>query len=85
MSLSRSVYRKACRIKRDGRLSDAGRQRKVAELDDTLLELCAPRWADETATTPHEAENDYRCLVKELMRLMLSQELSAKRTPSETV
>ena len=69
-----SLYRKACRIKRDGRLGQAGRERKVAELDDELLELCAGRWLDETPT-PGEIENSYRCLAHELMRLMLAQEL----------
>jgi hypothetical protein len=69
-----SLYRKACRIKRDGRLSQAGRERKVAELDDELLELCTARWLDETPT-PGETENSYRCLVNELMRLMLGEEL----------
>ena len=69
-----SLYRKACRIKRDGRLSAAGRERKVAELDDELLELCAAQWLDETPT-PGEIENAYRCLAHELMRLMLAQEL----------
>ena len=69
-----SLYRKACRIKRDGRLGQAGRERKVAELDDELLELCAGRWLDETPT-PGEIENTYRCLAHELMRLMLAQEL----------
>ena len=69
-----SLYRKACRIKRDGRLGQAGRERKVAELDDELLELCAARWLDETPT-PGEIENAYRCLTHELMRLMLAQEL----------
>src|SRR5208283_2984148 len=31
------IYRKACRVQRDGRLSDAGRATKVGELDDELL------------------------------------------------
>ena len=34
------IYRAAGRTQRDGRLSDAGRARKVAELDDEILELC---------------------------------------------
>ena len=68
------LYHKACRIKRDGRLGDAGRRRKVALLDDQLLALCVGRWLDETPT-PDETENAYRCLVGELMRLMLAQEL----------
>ncbi len=69
-----TLYHKACRVKRDGRLSDAGRRRKVALLDDQLLALCAGRWFDETPT-PDKIENAYRCLVGELMRLMLAREL----------
>lgn len=69
-----ALYHKACRIQRDGRLGDAGRRRKVALLDDELLALCAGRWFDETPT-PDEIENAYRCLVGELMRLMLGREL----------
>ena len=34
------VYRRACKVRRDGRLSDAGRQRMVEELDDAVLALC---------------------------------------------
>ena len=36
------IYREACRVQRDGRLGDAGRARKVAALDDEILELCVP-------------------------------------------
>jgi transposase len=68
------IYRAACRTQRDGRLSDAGRARKVAELDDELLELCGPIWMAELP--PLEGpDNDYRLLVNELMRLMLAQQL----------
>jgi transposase len=68
------IYRGACRTQRDGRLSDAGRARKVAELDDELLELCGPIWMAELP--PLEGpDNDYRLLANELMRLMLAQQL----------
>ncbi len=69
-----ALYHKACRIKKDRRLRDAGRRRKVGELDDELLMLCVARWSDETQT-PGEIENAYRCLANELMRLMLNKEL----------
>ena len=69
-----ALYHKACRIKQDRRLSDAGRRRKVAELEDELFELCAGRWFDETPT-PDEVEDAYRLLVNELMRLMLRRQL----------
>lgn len=68
------IYRAACRVQRDGRLSDGGRGRKVAELEDELLELCAPVWAAELPPGEGPA-NDYRLLVNELMRLLLAGQL----------
>ena len=68
------IFREACRIQRDQRLSDAGRAGKVAGLDDELLELCGPMWCAELS--PLEGlDDDYRLLVGELMRLMLAQQL----------
>lgn len=68
------IYRAACRTQRDGRLSHAGRARKVGELDDEILELCAPMWVAELP--PLEGpDDDYRLLCNELMRLMLAQQL----------
>jgi transposase len=68
------IYRAACRVQRDGRLSDAGRTQKVADLDDEILTLCGPMWAAELP--PLEGlDDDYRLLANELMRLMLAQEL----------
>jgi hypothetical protein len=68
------IYRAACRAQRDGRLSDAGRKRKVAELDDEILELCGPVWCAELE--PLEGpDDDYRLLCNEVMRLMLCQQL----------
>lgn len=70
-----AIYRQACRVQRDGRLSDAGRSRKVAALDDEILDLCAAMWLAELPPLEDEIENDYRLLVLEVMRLMLAQEL----------
>ena len=68
------IYRAAGRVQRDGRLGDAGRTRKVAELDDKILELCGPMWAADLP--PLEGpDNDYRLLTNELVRLMLAREL----------
>jgi len=68
------IYRAACRVQQDGRLGDAGRARKVGELDDAILELCGPMWA--AALPPLEGpDNDYRLLANELMRLMLAKQL----------
>jgi transposase len=69
-----AIYRAACRVQRDGRLGDAGRERKVTELDDAIVELCGPLWAEDLP--PLEGpDNDYRLLVNEVMRLMLTEEL----------
>ena len=68
------IYRTATRVQRDGRLGDAGRAKKVAALDDELLELCGPMWARDLP--PLEGpDDDYRLLANEIMRLMLAQEL----------
>jgi transposase len=69
------IYRKACRVQRDGRLSAAGRQRKVAALDDEILELCAPLWVLELPPLEDSPENDYRLLTNEVMKLMLDRQL----------
>jgi transposase len=69
------IYRKACRVQRDGRLGDVGRVDKVATLDDEVLDLCAPVWALELPPLAEGPENDYRLLVNEVMRLMLDKQL----------
>jgi hypothetical protein len=69
------IYRRACRVQLDGRLSVAGRARKVAGLDDEILELCAPLWVLELPPLEDGPENDYRVLVNEVMRLMLAKQL----------
>ena len=68
------LYGKACRIQRDKRYTAATREQKVTELEHELRGLCAARWLDETPT-PDEVENSCRCLVNELMRLLLAKEL----------
>ena len=69
------IYRQACRVQRDGRLSAAGQAGKVAGLDDEILELCASLWALELPPLEDGPENDYRLLVNEVMRLMLDKQL----------
>ncbi len=69
-----AIYRTAKQVARDQRFSDAGRIRRVAELDDELLALCHSRWVDESIES-EGVEGDYRRLVNEIMRLMLAQEL----------
>jgi hypothetical protein len=68
------IYHAACRVQRDGRLGDAGRQRKIADLDDDIFDLCGAMWAEDLPPLEGLA-NDYRLLVNEVMRLMLAQEL----------
>jgi transposase len=68
------IYREACRVQRDRRLSTEGQKGKVAVLEDEVLELCAPMWVAELP--PGEGpENDYRLLCNELMRVMLAEQL----------
>lgn len=68
------IYREACRVQGDGRLSDAGRAAKVAALDDDILDMCAGMWMQELP--PQEGPlDDYRLLANELMRLMLAKQL----------
>jgi transposase len=68
------IYREACRVQRDRRLSAEGRQRKVAALDDEIFDLCFAMWVAELP--PGEGpEDDYRRLCNELMRVMLAKQL----------
>ncbi len=69
------IYRRACRVQRDGRMNAAGRAGKVADLDDEILELCVSLWALELPPLKEGPENDYRLLVNEVMRLMLDKQL----------
>ena len=69
-----AIYRKAKQVASDQRFSDAGRVRRVAELDDELLALCHSHRIDVNKEA-EEVEGDYRRLVNEIMRLMLAQEL----------
>jgi transposase len=68
------IYRKACRVQRDGRLGDAGRARKVVALDDEIFDLCSTIWFADLPPLEGLAD-DYRRLVNEVMRLMLAEEL----------
>ena len=68
------IYRKACRVQQDRRLGEVGRQRKVAALEDEIVELCWPTWLADLQPTEGPAD-DYRLLVNEVMRLMLDRQL----------
>jgi hypothetical protein len=68
------IYRAACRVQRDQRLSGEGRKGKVAVLDDEIFDLCFPMWVAELP--PGEGpEDEYRRLCNELMRVMLAEQL----------
>jgi transposase len=68
------IYHEACRVQRDGRLSDKGREGKVAELEGAIAELCNPLWLADLSVL-EGLENDYRLLVHEIARLLLAEEL----------
>lgn len=68
------IYRAACRVQQDQRFHDEGRKRKVAELDDQIVELCGGVWSADLP--PLEGpDDDLRLLCNELMRLMLDRQL----------
>jgi transposase len=68
------IYREACRVQRDGRLSAAGRARKVLALDDEIFDLCVANWRPDLPV-PNGLDKDYHLLVSEVLRLLLRQEL----------
>jgi len=69
------IYKRACRIQADGRLSEQGRRARVAKLEDEILSLCAPMWIEELPPQEDEARDDYRKLANELMRLRRTDQL----------
>lgn len=70
-----AIYREACRVQRDRRLSDAGRARKVAALDERIVQLCGPVWFADLPPLDEGPANDYRLLCNEVMKLMLAEQL----------
>ena len=83
------IYRAACQAQQDKRLSSTGRQQRVGELNDEILELCLETWSAELPRG-EGPEDDYRLLTNELMRLMVAEELftfvtaAAVKTPIGT-
>lgn len=69
-----ALYRKACKVQRDGRMRDSGRQSWVKEFNKRLTELCSARYLSKAVPEDGPAD-DYRRLVNELMRLMLEDQL----------
>ena len=68
------LYRRAKRSAADRRLSDAGREKRVTQLNADLVALCAARYANDS-TDGDDVENDYRRLAGEIMRLQIAGEL----------
>jgi transposase len=79
------IYRAACRVQRDGRLSAAGRAGKVVGLDEEIVDLCMPMWSLELPPLEDGPENDYRLLANEVMRLMVNKQLFTFVTTEPTV
>lgn len=69
-----ALYCQAKRSAADGRLNDAGRAKRVVDLNCKLVALCATRYANKS-TEGSDVENDYRRLVNEIMRLKIAGEL----------
>jgi len=69
-----ALYHQAKRSAADGRLNDAGREKRVSDLNIKLVALCATRYANKS-TDGGDIENDYRRLVNEIMRLKIVGEL----------
>ena len=69
------IYRQACRLQKDKRFSAAGRQREVEDLEQDIMELCAPQWDLQSPPLPDGPANDYRLLVHEIVHVMLDNEL----------
>lgn len=69
------IYRQACRVQKDKRLSTAGRQRKVEALEEEIMGLCGPQWDLQSPPLPEGPANDYRLLVHEIVHIMLDNEL----------
>jgi hypothetical protein len=69
-----AIYLQARQAQQDGRLKEAGRTRRISELDDAIFDLCAPVWRAELPKS-EGLEDDYRLLCNELMELMLGHAL----------
>ena len=68
-----ALYADAKRAAADGRLGEAGRKRRVAELEGRLCKLCQP-YARETTADLSPPERDFTNLTNELIGLVLAEE-----------
>ena len=80
-----NIYRSACKAAADKRLGDAGRQRRIAELEEQLRVLCWEQRPSEHGSSSgcsssgcsssDATERDHRNLALEVVRLMSANEL----------
>ena len=70
------IYRTACQVQRDGRLGDAGRERKVTALVEEIIKLCGPKWYENLPPLKGLAQ-EYRLPIDEIVRLMIAEPLFA--------
>jgi transposase len=68
------IYRDGKRAAADGRLGEAGRKHRVAELEGRLCELLLPHPLETSPEMPRH-EHDFTNLVNELGRLVMAEEL----------
>jgi hypothetical protein len=68
------IYREACRVQQDQRFNTEGRERKVMNLDDQIVDLCGGVWSADLPPLKGP-DDDFRLLCNELMRLMLNKQL----------
>jgi transposase len=69
-----ALYHDAKRAAADGRLGEAGRRQRLADLEERLCQLCRPYQWRERKGLPLP-ERDFGNLVDELVRLLLAEEL----------
>jgi hypothetical protein len=68
------IYRRGKAIAADGRLSEAGRRSRVAQLVDAVCDCTGTRFADHS-TPGDDAEQDFFNLTHEIVRLLGDEEL----------
>jgi hypothetical protein len=68
------IYRDAKKAAVDGRLGDDGRERRVTELYDRVVDACGLGWTNETVGG-ESVRDDYHRLCNEIMKLMIDREL----------
>lgn len=69
-----SIYRDAKKLAADGRYGDAGRNRRITELENRVVNVCMPGWSNQ-AVGGEGTKNDYHRLCNEVMKLMVNKEL----------